>query len=663
MRRLLFVLLTLLCLVPLFWGTTCPSTYTQYFMVVIPAQSSNSTNLINFPVLYPGDPRLATTTYGGYATSSSGYDIAFCSGPPGSGNLYNWEMVNYNPVTGMGQFYVQVPSVGYVASTGIYVVVGASSITTYQGNNAATWANYLLVAHLYNANSLVNSVTGAALTNTGGATTVAPSTTPASQYSVAGAFGAINFASGQYLVSDVTSATIGTTFPFTSSALGYWSNSGGSSYGSGGDYGNSGNTGGWADQMYNSRHYCWVGNGSSQSSIYSSTTYSAGTHYMVCTATSGNASTGMTQYTDGTSGQTVNNNNVTTMSNSGVNYRIGMDDNTTQYWLGQLSEVRFGKFSETADWDRSEDSNLSNPFSFFSMNFLTVQVSGSATVTSSDSHITCPSTNCSYNYTSGGNSLTLMASGGGIWTGCDSFTASTCTITSFSYARQITFTAYSFYVQGAQGLATSTNTLSVAYPSNNTAGDLLVAFADGQGASFTAAPTDTAGNTWTKLYQFQDGSHFGNWYYVCNAKAGANTVTQTNSGSSTYGLHIYEFKGNLTSSCYDVGNYSGTFGSPSQSTPSATTNQPDLVLFDFYYYSNTSSTFTVNSPYVIAQQTLVSGSGLQQSGFSTTFTTNDVIQTVTGTNGNGDHLTQSIFTFKMAAAGTPRQKRVTAAAQ
>lgn len=123
----------------------------------------------NFPVLFRGDANLKTVANGGKATSSSGYDIIFCSANNPSA-LLDFELVTYSATTGLGEWWVRVPSCSL--SLVLYLFVGDSSVTTYQGNTNGTWdTNFKGVYHLpdgttLTANDSTSSPANGTLTNT-----------------------------------------------------------------------------------------------------------------------------------------------------------------------------------------------------------------------------------------------------------------------------------------------------------------------------------------------------------------------------------------------------------------------------------------------------------------------------------------------------------------
>jgi hypothetical protein len=118
------------------------------------------------------------------------------------------------------------------------------------------------------------------------------------------------------------------------------------------------------------------------------------------------------------------------------------------------------------------------------------------------------------------------------------------------------------FVQSAHG-GSSLNAPTLAYASNNTAGNLLILAARLSSTGQTLAITDSQSNTWTQAatqVQTTDG-HTAYLWYAANCAGGANTVTITQSGSGT------------NSNNYVIAEYSGAAAaSPLDKTASAQTN-------------------------------------------------------------------------------------------
>ena len=91
---------------------------------------------------------------------------------------------------------------------------------------------------------------------------------------------------------------------------------------------------------------------------------------------------------------------------------------------------------------------------------------------------------------------------------------------------------------------TGTSPLSLAFPSNNGAGNLLIVVAGAQTSGKTFSLSDIQGNTYTALASFLDSSGTVEMqlFYCLSSRAGANTVNfdSTAAGANSF-LAIHEF--------------------------------------------------------------------------------------------------------------------------
>lgn len=156
--------------------------------------------------------------------------------------------------------------------------------------------------------------------------------------------------------------------------------------------------------------------------------------------------------------------------------------------------------------------------------------------------------------------------------------------------------ASSHIVQHNEGYNFSTS-VSVAFGSNVTANDLLVAFGWKNSASCGTLPTlaDTLSNTWINGDFIQvAGSCFVMDYTCASVSGGADTLTLNGGSGNWYSLLIIEISGNATSSCLDIhGNNSGNSSSAS-ATGSGGVSTTDIVLGGFAQGS-TSATYTAGT--------------------------------------------------------------------
>ncbi len=98
----------------------------------------------------------------------------------------------------------------------------------------------------------------------------------------------------------------------------------------------------------------------------------------------------------------------------------------------------------------------------------------------------------------------------------------------------------------SRSVAGSGSSISLAYTSNNAAGNLLaLRYAGGPGSVTLTSCSDTQGNTWTAIPNATGGTggHQA-MRYAANSRAGANAVTCTLSGAATFSvLDLFEYSG------------------------------------------------------------------------------------------------------------------------
>jgi hypothetical protein len=187
--------------------------------------------------------------------------------------------------------------------------------------------------------------------------------------------------------------------------------------------------------------------------------------------------------------------------------------------------------------------------------------------------------------------------------------------------------------------------LSLAYTSNNTAGNFLIfAVCASTGANTISGISDTAGNTWVPVNGVggfaANGSTIVQLFYVENCAGGANTVSATINSGRDSSLLIAEYSGVATSSSLDV------FQNGTTSASVTTTNANDLVFAATSGNKNTA--WTAGTGW---------GDFLNNNADSGSFAIEDQIVTSTGTYtatfGGGGGATQAIqiAAFKAASAG------------
>jgi hypothetical protein len=148
---------------------------------------------------------------------------------------------------------------------------------------------------------------------------------------------------------------------------------------------------------------------------------------------------------------------------------------------------------------------------------------------------------------------------------------------------------------GGSGTFTSLTT-SIAFGSNNTAGNTLIAVI-GLGGNLAAQATvaDTQSNTWAIVgcENINVTPYVGSCIaYAPNCKAGANTVTVTETGGSSTSLvqvvTVTEYAGYLTSVPYDASNITSKATSPAPAVAINTAGASELLIsYGFSDYNNT----------------------------------------------------------------------------
>jgi len=113
------------------------------------------------------------------------------------------------------------------------------------------------------------------------------------------------------------------------------------------------------------------------------------------------------------------------------------------------------------------------------------------------------------------------------------------------------------FVQAPAAPASGTSSpVTLAFGSNNTLGNFLIAFVQlNSGATFTSL-TDSQGNSWSQAGAFQadSGGNKIGVFFAMNAKAGANTVSLAFTGGITVRLGTAEYSGVARTSAFDTSN-------------------------------------------------------------------------------------------------------------
>jgi len=155
----------------------------------------------------------------------------------------------------------------------------------------------------------------------------------------------------------------------------------------------------------------------------------------------------------------------------------------------------------------------------------------------------------------------------------------------------------------AQGSAVGS--VSVAFPTANTAGNLILAFVRMSTSTQTATLMDSAGNAYIQAVaqvQSADGSQV-QLFYAKNILGAGNTVKATFSSTNNHPwLAIYEYKGlNTTSPLDQTAQAQGSDASPNSGPTATTTSANELVFAGVGLPASYAGTQTVGSGYSLLQ--------------------------------------------------------------
>ena len=362
-----------------------------------------NTDQANFPFLFSAtDPTFASVANGGHVTSSNANDILFSSDSAGVNRL-DFEIEEYNSVTGQILAWVRIPTLTHASDAVIYMFYGNPSVTASQQNSGGVWDNnYQSVYHLANAGSRSavdstgygNNVPTNGLTSTPGDFDAAAAFNGTSSYIELPSADFSSYpTSGQY--SSTFAASFGVWFKTSSEGviLGQV----------GGPVTPNGSPGGWIPALYvdntgslrgsffdvddSEETFGFAGNGVSYtgvpqlatSRIYNDNQW----HFAALTYSNDGVET---LYVDG---QTIGSNQNTVQAgyNSPYGYTVGTgyDSGWTNvsassgwdYFHGALEEVEVSNVARSSDWLQTEFLNQSSPSTFFA---LSPEVSGRASL-------------------------------------------------------------------------------------------------------------------------------------------------------------------------------------------------------------------------------------------------------------------------------------------
>jgi hypothetical protein len=171
-------------------------------------------------------------------------------------------------------------------------------------------------------------------------------------------------------------------------------------------------------------------------------------------------------------------------------------------------------------------------------------------------------------------------------------------------------------------MGTGVASVRLAFPSANTAGNLILAFVRMSSTSQTVSVTDTIGNVYidaVRQTQTSDG-HQLHLFYAKNVAGGPNTVTATFSGTNNHPwLAIYEYHGLSTASPLDrTSAAQGSSSAVSSGSTSVTSNANELVFAGVGLPAGYSGTETVGSGFILGQNSTGTSPGATESALVTT---------------------------------------------
>jgi hypothetical protein len=167
----------------------------------------------------------------------------------------------------------------------------------------------------------------------------------------------------------------------------------------------------------------------------------------------------------------------------------------------------------------------------------------------------------------------------------------------------------------------SPKSVSVAFPTSNTAGNLIIAFVRMSSTGQSVTVTDSVGNAYTDAVaqvQTMDG-HEVHIFYAKNIRAGANTVTTKFSANKNRPwLAIYEYRGlSITNPLDQTAHAQGSSTTPDSGATATTVSANELLFAATGLPSNYTGTVTAGSGYTMLQQNTNTSSADNEGGVVT----------------------------------------------
>lgn len=145
--------------------------------------------------------------------------------------------------------------------------------------------------------------------------------------------------------------------------------------------------------------------------------------------------------------------------------------------------------------------------------------------------------------------------------------------------------AAAFVVGQTASAAGFGSSISVAFPSNNAAGNLLVYGGNGHSVATSFSDSKNGTATEARSQASSGASNFCAIWYFENCAAGANTATRSHAADDA-SIEIAEYSGITTSGSLDQVQSNETFGTSVTSNATATTTQADELVVGYCGYES-----------------------------------------------------------------------------
>lgn len=525
-------------------ATACPTGYTNVMDLQIPARGGMAADQTGFIVYFAGNAILAQIASGGRSQTTGGLDIVPCDAAS-SGNLINFELINYVGTTGVAEFYMS-QTISKTVTKHVYFQVGKAADTDH--SNAAgvcSAASLVSMLHFGSAStlSIVDSCGGGTATNHG----VAAST---GQIGGAGNFnGTSQYMDFSGTALNLTSAVAMSAWVKTTGSAGplvfgaYQNGGSFAGYGFGiGELAANNNPCYWSQA-----HAAWV---------CATSGISSGVWTHIATAEAG---TTANFYINGggAGGFTTNQ----PSSYTGAKAIGAIAGGGSNFWKDQIDEFRLYNVAPSADWFAADYANQNTPASFYTLVFVTINTTtlpGAAVGVAYSETLSASGGTGPYTWgIFGGGTLAsqgaacagLSLSSGGLITGTPT-TTGTCSFTvqatdansvSSTQALSIAVAANNVlgFVNPVLNAASvspysadiHTCTLTNGTQSSVTTGDPIIAVYHLDSGTISAI-ADTCGTSFTLIDTETSGAFVTSSWVGAAACTGADTITWTTSGVS-----------------------------------------------------------------------------------------------------------------------------------